>query len=142
VREFDLARRLVRHAVAQGTLVKHLPQSLLMLRDAKDTSPGAEQLESLAAQITDPNVRLFVDGGELHLINRDGHWRGDDPFAVFERFQAESAGVDAAHAFYLGYELAKATTALMLGKQYTQDQALNWGLLTIAERPGRHRPET
>ena len=41
--------------------------------------------------------------------------------------------VDAAHAFYLGYELAKAVTALTLGKHYTQDQSLKWGFLTVPE---------
>ena len=41
--------------------------------------------------------------------------------------------IDASHAFYLGYEFAKAVTALTLGKNYTQDQALRWGFLTIPE---------
>ncbi|MFV0445411.1 MAG: DUF6513 domain-containing protein [Planctomycetaceae bacterium] len=137
VREFDLARRLVRHAITQRTLVKRLPESLLLLRDARVVCPDNETLELLAERITDPNVRLFVQGKHLHLLNRDGHWRGDDPFDVFERFLRESSGVDAAHAFYLGYELAKATTAMTLGKQYTQDQPLNWGPLTRPEQ-SRH----
>ena len=42
--------------------------------------------------------------------------------------------IDAAHAFYLGYEMAKAVTALTLGKNYTQDRALQWGFLTVEER--------
>ena len=41
--------------------------------------------------------------------------------------------IDPAHAFYLGYEMAKAVTALTLGKNYVQDQALRWGFLTAAE---------
>jgi len=41
--------------------------------------------------------------------------------------------LDASHAFYLGYELSKAVTALTLGKNYTQDQALRWGFLTVPE---------
>jgi hypothetical protein len=48
---------------------------------------------------------------------------------------------DPSHAFYLGYELAKATTALTLGKQYTQDEALDWGFLTRPEQSLRHREE-
>jgi hypothetical protein len=52
---------------------------------------------------------------------------------VFEKLLAADPTLDAAHAFYLGYELAKAVTALTLGKQYTQDQALRWGLLTVPE---------
>ena len=34
---------------------------------------------------------------------------------------------DPSHAFYLGYELMKAKTALTLGKIYRQDQALTVG---------------
>lgn len=80
---------------------------------------------------------MFVDGGQLQLLNRDGRWQGTDPFEVFDRFLAQSPALDAAHAFYLGYELAKATTALTLGKQYTQDQPLDWGLHTRVE-PSAH----
>jgi hypothetical protein len=42
--------------------------------------------------------------------------------------------LDAAHLFYLGYEMCKAATALTLGKQYQQDEALDWGFLTESER--------
>ena len=41
--------------------------------------------------------------------------------------------LDPSHAFYLGYEFAKAVTALTLGKAYTQDRALRWGFLTVPE---------
>ena len=40
---------------------------------------------------------------------------------------------DPSHAFYLGYELMKARTALTLSKTYRQDQALEWGFLTVPE---------
>jgi hypothetical protein len=40
---------------------------------------------------------------------------------------------DPSHAFYLGYELMKAKTALTLSKNYRQDQALEWGFLTEPE---------
>jgi hypothetical protein len=36
--------------------------------------------------------------------------------------------------------MAKALTALTLGKNYTQDQALRWGLLTVEERSGHASP--
>lgn len=139
IRELDLARRLVRHAVAQRALVKRLPLSLLLLRDRKVSEPGPLALEQLARQVTDPNVRVFVDGGRLHLINRDGHFHGEDSFELFDRLLAQGESLDATHAFYLGYELAKATTALTLGKQYTQDQPLDWGLLTRPEISAVHR---
>ena len=133
VKEFDLARRLVRHAVVNRTLPKHVDSSLIMLRDADVSEFGDETLGTMASQLTDPNFRIFVERGEIHVMNRDGYWRGSDAFELFDRFAAETGPLDSSHAFYLGYELAKAVTALTLGKQYTQDQALCWGFLTLPE---------
>jgi hypothetical protein len=45
--------------------------------------------------------------------------------------------IDPSHAFYLGYEMAKAVTALTLGKNYVQDQPLRWGFLTVPEPDGQ-----
>ena len=50
-----------------------------------------------------------------------------------ELFSHFSERIDPSHAFYLGYEMGKALTALTLGKQYRQDEALDWGHLTIRE---------
>jgi hypothetical protein len=59
-----------------------------------------------------------------------------DPFALFRQMQAREE-IDPSHAFYLGYEMAKAVTALTLGKNYVQDQALLWGFLTRPEESHR-----
>lgn len=138
VREFDFARRLVAHAVAHQVLPKHLDPSLVMLRDPRIKDLGPDELDRLTAQIKDPNFRLFAEDGKLHAINRDGHRHGTDPFALF----AQLGPLDPSHSFYLGYELAKAVTALTLGKNYTQDEALNWGFLTRPEINRRHRDES
>ena len=139
VKEFDLARRLVRHAIAHRTLPKHVDPSLVMLRDANVGEYGEETLAAMASQLTDPNFRIFVERDEIHVMSRDGYWRGSDAFELFDRFAAETGPLDASHAFYLGYELAKAVTALTLGKQYTQDQALRWGFLTVPENSAHER---
>jgi hypothetical protein len=57
------------------------------------------------------------------------HLRGTDSFELFTEILNRDEKMDSAHAFYLGYELAKAATALTLGKAYNQDQELRWGLL-------------
>lgn len=144
VREFDLARRLVHYSITHGALPKHVDSSLVMLRDPKPRALGEEGLTQLASQLTDPNFRIFAERGELHVMNRDGYWRGTDPFELFDRVLADSPIEDVAHAFYLGYEFAKAATALTLGKQYTQDEALRWGFLTVPERSAheRRRPKS
>ena len=132
VRELDLARRLVHHAVTRHVLPKRLVPDLVLLRDPKLHSYGAAFLAELAARVTDRNIRLFAEDGRLHVLNDKMHLHGQDPFDLFEQMR-QREDVDPAHAFYLGYEMAKAMTALTLGKNYTQDQALRWGFLTVPE---------
>jgi dihydropteroate synthase len=136
VRELDLARRLVHHAVTHHILPKHLEPNLVLLRDPKLRTHGDATLNELAAQVKDRNFRLFAERGELHVINDRMHLTGSDPFELFEQMQ-QRGSIDAAHAFYLGYEMAKAVTALTLSKNYTQDEALRWGFLTVPEQSHR-----
>jgi dihydropteroate synthase-like protein len=134
IRELDLARRLVFHAVTNSVLPKHVDSRLVMLRDPKIVEMTDEEIAELARRITDPNYRILVQGKEIHLFNRDGHWTGNDPFELFQRALASAKCIEPEHAFYLGHELCKAATAMALGKQYSQDEALDWGFLTVAER--------
>ncbi len=146
VKEFDLARRIMQHAVTKGVPPKRLSEDLVMLRDPAVHELGEVELARLHSAIKDPNFRIFADGGMLHLMNRDGHWRGNDPFEVFDAALEASGAVDPQHAFYLGYELAKAVTALTLGKRYVQDVSLRWGFLTrpeiSAHERRRHRDDS
>ena len=137
VRELDLARRLVHHAFTQHILPKRLEPDLVLLRDPKLRDHGEETLAELACRVADRNFRLFAERGLLHVINRNMHLRGDDPFALFDEMQRDTP-IDPAHAFYLGYELAKAMTGMLtLSKNYVQDQALRWGFLTVPEKSHR-----
>jgi dihydropteroate synthase-like protein len=132
VRELDLARRLVHFAHNQRVLPKHVELDLVLLRDPRVRPHGEATLAELAARVSDRNFRLFAEGGQLHVINNRMYLRGADPFELFEQMR-QREDIDPAHAFYLGYELAKAVTALTLGKNYVQDQALRWGFLTLPE---------
>jgi len=130
VAEFDAARRVMFYAIAAGTIPKHLSSALVMLRDSRLKPKSNASLQQLAAALTDPNFRIYAECGELHLMNCHGHWHGNDAFRLFEQSTHEqSPKIDASHAFYLGYELARAEIALHLGKQYTQDEPMQWGLL-------------
>lgn len=143
VRECDLARRLVYHSVRQRVLPKHLEPRLVLLRDAKVTESSAEDLEQLARDIKDANYRVFASGGQVHVVSHGLHLHDADPFVLFDQLCRSGAGetmpksLDASHAFYLGYEMCKAATAIALGKQYEQDEPLDWGFLTRDEP--RHR---
>src|SRR5205085_11515250 len=96
----------------------------------------------LAASVKDYNYRSFAEDGLLHLISAGIHLIGDDPFEIRKQLEAsQPTNLDASHAFYLGYEMAKAVTALTLGKNYRQDEALDWGFLTRPEVSARHRKD-
>lgn len=134
VRECDLARRLVHYAIQEKIPPKHLEPNLVLLRDDRLDAYGSDQLDELARGIRDENYRLFAENEQLHLVSRGLHLADEDPFRLFDQLlQTQPKNVDVTHAFYLGFELAKASIAITLGKQYTQDRALNWGLLTKEE---------
>ncbi len=129
VREIDLARRLAHHAVSRHTLPKHLEPRLVALRDPRVAEFGEANIAELQRRIRDPNWRIFAEGGWIYALNHQHLLRDTDPFRLFEQMGVS----DPSHAFYLGYELMKARTALTLSKTYRQDQALEWGFLTVPE---------
>ena len=148
VAEFDAARRMVHHAVAARTIPKHLSSSLVMLRDSRLKPTSLPALQKLSEALSDENFRIFAESDELHLMNSKGHWRGSDAFRIFETAATRQADVghaiDSSHAFYLGYELARAEIALHLGKQYIQDEPMTWGLLgelKASSSAARHHDE-
>lgn len=139
VAECNVARRLSHYAVQHGIPPKHLDDQLVVLRDCKLDSFGRERLDLLATQIKDNNYRIYAENGEVHIVSAGLHLSHSDPFKLFELLMTgegqDSApgNLDASHAFYLGYEMCKAITAVTLGKQYTQDESLDWGHLTVEE---------
>ena len=141
VKECDLARRLVHYSIRQKVPPKHLEPKLVSLRDPQVRQFGEDYLQQLSAGIKDHNYRLFVEEQMIHLVSAGLHLSNEDPFLLFEQLMkgegqhAPPTNVDASHAFYLGFEMAKALTAATLSKQYQQDQSLDWGYLT---RPEKH----
>ena len=134
VRECDLARRLVYYAVQRRVPPKNVEPKLVVLRDPKLREYDPAELVQMSQQIRDHNYRLFAQADRLHLLAAGLHLTSEDPFQLFEQLlETEPKNLDPAHAFYLGFELAKAATALNLGKQYEQDESLDWGFLTVAE---------
>jgi dihydropteroate synthase len=124
VREADHARRIMTAAVTHGVLPKGLSDALMTVH-AKHPFPDTDdEIAAIASQVRDPNFRIQVSGSGLHVYNRDGLRRDVDPFALWPTLKLEN---DAAHAFYMGVELARAQVAWQLGKRYVQDQPLDWG---------------
>lgn len=139
IKECDIARRLVHYAIRHQIPPKHLNSDLVSLRDTSQNAYSFEYLAELAGQIKDHNFRLFADGENIHVLGERQHFYDNDPFLVFDKMVDHGFNnLDASHSFYLGFEMCKAMIANQLGKEYTQDEALNWGHLTVDE-VDRHR---
>jgi len=126
VKEVDIARRLMHHAVSHRTLPKGVDDRLLTVKDPVILEYDEAELRALHAAVTDPNFRIFTDRTTITVFNHEIFIRGTDIGEIFSQL-----GVDEpTHAFYLGRELMKAKLAITLGKTYRQEGALSWGYLT------------
>lgn len=140
VQEHDAARRLMYRAREDNALPKGYGGGLLSLHDLKPFPDTPSEIGDAAKAIRDANFRIAAAENGVHIYNRFGHHVAADPFELFPKLGVED---DAGHAFYLGYELAKAEIARTLGKRYTQDRPLDWG--AAADKPEEdkihHAPE-
>ena len=129
VREVDVARRLMHYAVTRRTVPKGVDDRLVTVKDPAPLTFSEEELRALQARLTDPNFRIFADRDGITVLNNERFVRSTDLTRLGDLF-AELDVRDAAHAFYLGRELARASLAVLLGKTYRQEGALSWGYLT------------
>jgi len=126
VREIDIARRLMHHAVANRTVPKGVDDRLVTVKDPEILVYDESELRRLHSEVRDPNFRIFTDRDTITVFNSDVFIRGTDIQVIFSQL-----GVDEpTHAFYLGRELMKARLAITLGKTYRQEGTLSWGYLT------------
>jgi dihydropteroate synthase len=125
VEEHDGARRLMFRAREDQSLPKGYGGGLLSLHELRPFPASSAEIAEGAAGVRDLNFRIEVAEDAIHIYNRDGHHVVANPFDLFAKLGVE---VDGSHAFYLGYELAKAEIALALGKRYAQDNPLDWGV--------------
>lgn len=133
VREIDIARRLMYHAVRQRTLPKKVDDRLVALKDPRILAYTDAELRQLQGQLKDANFRIFTDGQRITVLNHALFVQGTEIQEIFDQLGVTDAG----HAFYLGKELARAKLSLVLGKNYRQEGQLDWGYLTPPEDPVR-----
>jgi dihydropteroate synthase-like protein len=124
VREADWARRIMHAAQSHAMLPKGLSDALLTVHDKHPFPDTPQEIAATTAQVRDPNFRVQISREGLHVYNRDGMRVAQDAFALWPQLRLDD---DAAHAFYMGVELARAEIAWRLGKRYVQDQPLAWG---------------
>ena len=124
VKEADWARRIMHAASRHHTLPKGMSDALMTVHAKHPFPDSPEEIAATAALVRDPNFRVQVSAHGLHVYNRDGLRQGQGAFELWPQLGLEA---DAAHAFYMGVELAHAEIAHKLGKRYVQDQPLDWG---------------
>jgi dihydropteroate synthase len=132
VKEADWARRIMHAARHHDMLPKGLSDALMTVHSKHPFTDTPEEIAATAALVRDPNFRVQVSAHGLHVYNRDGLRAGQGAFELWPQLGLED---DAAHAFYMGVELAHAEIAHKLGKRYVQDQALDWGCAVDRSEP-------
>src|SRR5207302_1989057 len=132
VREIDVARRLMYHAVTHKALPKGVDDRLVTVKDPAILAYADAELRELQRAVTDPNYRIFTDRDSITVFNNERFVRGTDIHEIFAQLDVD----EATHAFYLGRELMKAKLAITLGKTYRQEGALQWGYLTLPDDRG------
>jgi len=132
VREIDVARRLMYHAVTHKALPKGVDDRLVTVKDPAILAYAEAELRELQRAVTDPNYRIFTDRDSITVFNNERFVRGTDIHEIFAQLEVD----EATHAFYLGRELMKAKLAITLGKTYRQEGALQWGYLTPPDDRG------
>lgn len=130
IREADLARRIMFAAHADNALPKDFSDGLMVVHEKRPFPQTRENVDELAAAVRDPSYRIVVSDDGVHVFNRDGHQIAVDPFDFWPNLGLED---DAAHAYYMGVELARAQIAWQLGKRYAQDEELRWGVALHAK---------
>jgi dihydropteroate synthase-like protein len=131
--ELDHARRLMNEAIYQGTLPKHIDDSLLVVKEPERNPYSEEELREMQGLLCDKNFRIFVTEDSICVFNSEVFLTG----TTADSFSKSLGVPDPGHAFYLGKELARAETALNLGKKYVQDSPMRWGYMTRDHRDHR-----
>jgi dihydropteroate synthase-like protein len=150
VREAVEASRMMFLAERRGTLPKDLGVDLLVLKEKRWAEepysgyPDAETVEAAPETGFTADVKgwfkIAVDRGlgEIAAIHYplgeeepDVVVKGRDSRAIYQTIIRMGLVSKLDHAAYLGKELEKAHIALVLGRSYTQDRPLFWGLSSL-----------
>ncbi len=129
IRETDRARRILFAAKSTDSLPKHIDDGLMALHECAPFPYTKPEIDEIARDIRDPSFRIQISPEGIHIYNRDGIHTATDPFDLYPHLQVEQ---DGGHAFYLGVQLGRAQIAWELGKRFTQDEPLTWGVAVEA----------
>ena len=127
IKETDKARKLMHFAKKNQRLPVGIDKNLMCLIDRQLNRMEPHEIQEIKSLIKDKNYRIILSKEGINIFNSESHQIGSDPYEFYDSLKVES---DASHAFYLGVEIARAQIALQLGKNYNQDNELEWGLVS------------
>ena len=125
IKETDAARKIMHFSKESKRLPFRINNSLMGMSERKPTRKTKKEIKEIKDFIKDRNFRIYLGENGINIFNSALHLIDTDPFEFYEKLEISE---DASHAFYLGVELARAQIAWQLGKNYDQDNELNWGV--------------
>ena len=144
IKETDAARKIMYYSKKNKRLPFRIDNSLMAMSERKPTRKTKKEINEIRNFIKDKNYRIFLTESGVNILNSETHIINSDPFDFYDKLKVEN---DASHAFYLGVELARAQIAWQLGKNYDQDNELEWGIATakknknLTKRPKLKSPQ-
>ncbi|MBO8181588.1 MAG: dihydropteroate synthase-like protein [Archaeoglobus sp.] len=143
VRELSVASYMAKAAKLRNTAPKDLGLDLLVLKEKvrlescslPENALNAEESEKF---IRDPfgDFRVWISEGKIVCSHERLTVVGRNAKEIYDTVLRNKLISRLDHACYLGKELMKAEIALMLGKNYTQDQDLNFGIYSDSLEDG------
>ncbi|QGR19911.1 dihydropteroate synthase-like protein [Stygiolobus azoricus] len=134
--EVKKASQMVSIAMKEHKVPKDLGIDLLILKDKKRGKVNTNSTDLYSPEIVEGHIEpKDMDEGFVKIVKDNKYiylnWYrkqkftliGTDGLSIGRRL-LEKTRVNAEHALYIGYELAKAEIALNLGKEYIQDKPL------------------
>jgi len=137
VKELVIASYMAKGAKLRKTSPKDLGMDLLVLKEKVKLEscpppPNALKAQESGKFIRDPlgDFRIWVSEGSIVCSHETLTVIGKTAKEVYDTVLSYNLVSRLDHACYLGKELMKAEIALRLGKNYTQDQDLGFGIYT------------
>lgn len=125
IKETDIARKIMYFSKQNQRLPFRVSDELMIMSERKPKRKSQKEINEIKNLIKDKNYRILLSKKGINVLNNRINVTGKDPYDFFPNIQVDG---DTSHAFYLGVELARAQIALQLGKNYDQDNELNWGV--------------
>ena len=125
IKETDAARKIMYFSKQNKRLPFRIDNSLMGMSERKPSRKTSKEIKEIKELIKDKNFRIYLGQSGINIFNSEVHVIDKDPFNFYDKLGIDN---DASHAFYLGVELARAQIALDLGKNYDQDNELEWGV--------------